>query len=66
MIGWIKGSLLPIPPDAEATTKLSYDFVSGVIGGTLATLANTPFDVVRQIGRRYAKCTVLGYVEVMG
>ncbi|CAN0364230.1 unnamed protein product [Ascophyllum nodosum] len=47
MIGWIKGSLLPIPPDAEATTKLSYDFVSGVIGGTLATLANTPFDVVK-------------------
>lgn len=46
MIGWIKGTLLPAPPGADKVTKRGYDFVAGVIGGTLATIANTPFDVV--------------------
>ncbi|CAM9167118.1 unnamed protein product [Choristocarpus tenellus] len=47
MIGTIKGSLLPAPPGADKGTKRGYDFIAGVFGGTLATLANTPFDVVK-------------------
>lgn len=46
MIGWIKTSLFPAPKDVPTSTKMGYDFVAGVTGGTLATLANTPFDVV--------------------
>ena len=46
MIGWIKNSVLAAPASADTTTKRAYDFVAGVVGGTLATLANTPFDVV--------------------
>eukprot|EP00904_Undaria_pinnatifida_P010595 jgi/Undpi1/6666/HiC_scaffold_20.g09145.m1 len=47
MIGWIKNSVLAAPASADTTTKRAYDFVGGVVGGTLATLANTPFDVVK-------------------
>ena len=46
MIGWIKNSVLAAPASADTPTKRGYDFVAGVVGGTLATLANTPFDVV--------------------
>lgn len=46
MIGWIKGTLMPAPVEADKLTKRSYDFMAGLVGGTLATLANTPFDVV--------------------
>lgn len=46
MIGWIKTSLFPAPPGADKITKRGYDFNAGLISGTLATLANTPFDVV--------------------
>lgn len=46
MIGWIKGTLMPAPTEADKLTKRSYDFMAGLVGGTLATLANTPFDVV--------------------
>lgn len=37
---------MPPPPDADTAAKRGYDFVAGMVGGTLATLANTPFDVV--------------------
>ncbi|CAM9493488.1 unnamed protein product [Discosporangium mesarthrocarpum] len=47
MIGTIKTAVLPSPPGASKSTKMGYDFISGVVGGTLATLANTPFDVVK-------------------
>lgn len=50
MIGWIKTSLFPAPKDAPKSTKIGYDFVAGVMGGTLATIANTPFDVVSSSG----------------
>lgn len=53
MIGWIKGSLLPAPKEASKTTKLGYDFFAGMVGGTLATIANTPFDVVRNISEAF-------------
>ncbi|CAM9668300.1 unnamed protein product [Phaeothamnion confervicola] len=46
MIGWIKQGFAA-PPGASNTTKRGYDFGAGVVGGTLATLANTPFDVVK-------------------
>eukprot|EP00752_Nemacystus_decipiens_P003973 g3639.t1 len=46
-IGIIKTSILPAPADADNSTKRAYDFVAGMVGGTLATLANTPFDVVK-------------------
>lgn len=46
MIGYIKGSLFPVPRDASKGTKIGYDLVAGITGGTLATIANTPFDVV--------------------
>ncbi|CAM9715435.1 unnamed protein product [Sphacelaria rigidula] len=47
MIGYIKGSLFPVPRDASKGTKIGYDLVAGITGGTLATIANTPFDVVK-------------------
>ncbi|CAM9879512.1 unnamed protein product [Ectocarpus sp. 13 AM-2016] len=47
MIGAIKTSILPAPAGADKTTKRGYDFVAGMVGGTLATIANTPFDVVK-------------------
>lgn len=46
MIGAIKTSILSAPAGADKTTKRGYDFVAGMVGGTLATIANTPFDVV--------------------
>ncbi|CAM9654047.1 unnamed protein product [Ectocarpus sp. 4 AP-2014] len=47
MIGAIKTSILSAPAGADKTTKRGYDFVAGMVGGTLATIANTPFDVVK-------------------
>lgn len=46
MIGTIKTHVLAAPPDADQGTKRAYDFVAGMVGGTLATLGSTPFDVV--------------------
>lgn len=57
MIGWIKTSLFPAPKDAPKSTKIGYDFVAGVMGGTLATIANTPFDVVKSRMQNQLKVT---------
>eukprot|EP00611_Tribonema_gayanum_P002178 TRINITY_DN1158_c2_g1_i1.p1 TRINITY_DN1158_c2_g1~~TRINITY_DN1158_c2_g1_i1.p1 ORF type:complete len:316 (-),score=120.56 TRINITY_DN1158_c2_g1_i1:158-1057(-) len=47
MIGGLKSGALKAPADASKQQKTLYDFGAGVVGGTLATLANTPFDVVK-------------------
>ncbi|CAN0267679.1 unnamed protein product [Pylaiella littoralis] len=47
VIGAIKSSVLPAPAAADNATERAYDFVAGMVGGTLATVANTPFDVVK-------------------
>ena len=44
VIHWVR-SLLPKPKDKRE--KLLSDFVSGAIGGSVGTLLNTPFDVVK-------------------
>jgi solute carrier family 25 2-oxodicarboxylate transporter 21 len=47
MIGGLKENLLKAPEGSTRRISTLYDFGAGVVGGTLATLANTPFDVVK-------------------
>jgi solute carrier family 25 2-oxodicarboxylate transporter 21 len=47
MIGSLKKSYFKPPPNASSFEKTWYDFLGGFVGGTCATLANTPFDTVK-------------------
>lgn len=46
-IGWIKDSPLMRAMKREGQNDTLMNFMAGVIGGTLGTLCNTPFDVVK-------------------
>jgi solute carrier family 25 2-oxodicarboxylate transporter 21 len=47
-IGWIKESpLMAMMKGADGKNEVTANFIAGVIGGTLGTLFNTPFDVVK-------------------
>ena len=45
------------PPEASKGTATIYSFLGGVVGGTLATLANTPFDTVKSRMQNQAHVT---------
>lgn len=47
MIGGLKEGVFKPTPEATTKDRLFNDFLAGLVGGTLATLGNTPFDVVK-------------------
>lgn len=40
-------ALLPANPTKDKTTQMRNDLISGSVGGTVGTILNTPFDVVK-------------------
>jgi len=46
IIGTVR-QMMPVPPGASHGKKMFTDFVTGAVGGGIATTFNTPFDVVK-------------------
>ncbi|KAF9569522.1 hypothetical protein EC968_002566 [Mortierella alpina] len=59
--GCIQGVKSAIPEAETPNGNLARNFVAGAIGGTFATMLNTPFDVVKTRIQNQAKGTVLKY-----
>ncbi|KAG0272797.1 hypothetical protein BGZ95_011416 [Linnemannia exigua] len=59
--GCIQGVRSVIPEAETPNGNLARNFVAGAIGGTFATMLNTPFDVVKTRIQNQAKGSVLKY-----
>ncbi|KAG0289021.1 hypothetical protein BGZ96_007314 [Linnemannia gamsii] len=59
--GCIQGVKSVIPEAETPNGNLARNFVAGAIGGTFATMLNTPFDVVKTRIQNQAKGSVLKY-----
>ncbi|KAG0363099.1 hypothetical protein BGZ54_008328 [Gamsiella multidivaricata] len=59
--GCIQGVKNAIPEAETPNGNLARNFVAGAVGGTFATMLNTPFDVVKTRIQNQAKGTVLKY-----
>ena len=47
IIGKLKSGFFKVDADASSMNQAVNNFMAGVVGGTIATCCNTPFDVVK-------------------